>query len=198
LDAPKTVVGGIDLAGTDKNPTGWALLKNTVISTCHLYSNQEILKKIRDSNATFVAIDAPLSLPKKGEFTRKTDREMHKRGYPVFPPRFRTMEKLTLRAIQLKQQISSQGVNVIEVHPASTRKALKMPTKDWSNIQAIFARMGLESDLKTRALTPHEIDAVTAALTGQLLLKGQTELVGDRREGFIVVPIRSDWENLKL
>jgi len=198
LSTFKTIIGGIDLANTEKNPTGWALLKDKFISTCQVYLDQEILNKIRDNAPALVAIDAPLSLPKKKEFTRKADREMHKKGYPVLPPRFRTMEKLTLRAIKLKQQILSQGVKVIEVHPTSTRKALKMPIKDWRNIQTTFVLMGLEGDVKTRTLTSHEIDAATAALTGQLYLKGKTELIGDKIEGFIAVPAVSDWRSLKL
>lgn len=73
-----------------------------------------------------------------------------------------------------------------------------MPTKDWQKIQPIFISMGLEGDLKTRTLTPHETDAVTAALTGHLHLKGKTELIGDNKEGYIVVPIKSNWRKMQL
>ncbi|NIR87425.1 DUF429 domain-containing protein, partial [Candidatus Bathyarchaeota archaeon] len=165
----KNIIVGIDLAGVSTNPTGWALLKNKAISTRHLYQDEEILKQSTDCRPHLIAIDAPLSLPQKGAM-RKADRHMHKRGYPVFPPRFPAMEKLTLRAISLVQEITRKGLSVIEVHPTSTRKALKMPTKDWEKIQTILLRIGLEGDLKTRTLTAHEIDAVTAALTGHLHL----------------------------
>jgi len=190
-------IAGIDLAGTSENPTGWATIKNKVVSAHHLFSDREIIKQIQESNPTLTAIDAPLSLPKNHGLTRKADREMQQRGYPVFPPRFRTMEKLTLRAIKLTRQIKRGGLTAIEVHPASTRKALKMPTKDWNAIQAIFVSLGLRGDVKARKLTPHEIDATTAALTGCLHLKRKTELIGDRREGYIVVPIKTDWRRLK-
>jgi len=194
----ENIIIGIDLAAVAKNPTGWALWKNKVISTCHLYENQEILERLATVRPTLTAIDAPLSLPKKGTM-RKADREMHRRGYPVFPPRFPAMEKLTLRAIEITRQIKRKELDVIEVHPASTRKALKMPTKDWKKIQTIFIHMGLEGDPKTRVLTPHEIDAVTAALTGHLYLQGKTELIGKTEEGYIVVPRKSDWRRgLKL
>jgi len=194
----KTIIVGIDLAGVATNPSGWALLENKAVSTYHLYHDGEILKHIMDCRPNLIAIDAPLSLPEKGTLMRKADREMYKRGYPVFPPRFPAMEKLTLRAISVVQEIKRRGLNVIEVHPTSTRKALKMPTKDWKRIQTIFIRMGLEGNLKTRALTPHEIDAVTAALTGYLHLQGKTELIGDEKEGYIVVPKETDWRKLKL
>ena len=58
--------------------------------------------------------------------------------------------------------------------------------------------MGLEGDLKTRTLMPHETDAVTAVLTGRLHLQGKTELTGDNKEGYIVVPIKSGWRKLQL
>jgi predicted RNase H-like nuclease (RuvC/YqgF family) len=58
--------------------------------------------------------------------------------------------------------------------------------------------MGFTGDIKTRTLTRHEIDAATAALTGYLHLKQKTELIGDRIEGYIVVPTESDWRLLKL
>ena len=73
-----------------------------------------------------------------------------------------------------------------------------MPTKDWQKIQQIFISMGLEGALKTRTLTPHETGAVTAALTGHLHLKGKTELIGDNKEGYVVVPIKSNWRKLQL
>jgi len=191
------IVIGIDLSAVPKNPTGWALWKNKVISIGHLYKNEEILKHLTNFEPTLVAIDAPLSLPKKGAM-RKADREMYRLGYPVFPPRFPAMEKLTLRAMKITQEITKDDLDVIEVHPTSTRKALKMPAKDWKKIQNIFARMGLEGDLKTRALTPHEIDAATAALTGYLYLQGKIELIGNEEEGYIVVPTKSDWRRLRL
>jgi len=193
----KNVIVGIDLAGAATNPTGWALLKNRAISAYHLYHDEEILKRSTDCRPHLIAVDAPLSLPKK-DIMRKADREMYKRGYPVFPPRFPAMEKLTLRAIRMVQEIKKRGFNMIEVHPTSTRKALKMPAKDWGKIQTVFIRIGLEGDLKTRTLTNHEIDAVTAALTGHLHLKGKSELIGDKEEGYIVVPTEGDWRKLQL
>ncbi|MFQ5836530.1 MAG: DUF429 domain-containing protein [Candidatus Bathyarchaeia archaeon] len=193
----ENIIIGIDLAGAEKNPTGWALWKNKEISTCHLHKNQEILEHLTKFEPTLIAIDAPLSLPKKGAM-RKADKEMHRRGYPVFPPRFPAMEKLTLRAMKITQQIKREELHIIEVHPTSTRKALKIPTKDWEKIQNIFLHMGLKGDLKTRVLTSHEIDAVTAALTGYLHLQGKAELIGDEEEGYIVVPTKGDWRRLRL
>jgi predicted nuclease with RNAse H fold len=129
---------------------------------------------------------------------RKADKEMHKHGYPVLPPLFPAMEKLTLRAIEIAKKIIKEGVDIIEVHPASNCKALNMPTKNWQKIQQIFINMSLDGDLKTRTFTPHEIDAASAALTGRLHLQGKTELIGDNKEGYIIAPIKSGWRKLQI
>jgi len=127
---------------------------------------------------------------------RQVNKEMHKHGCPVLRPLFPAMEKLTLGPIEITKKIIKEGLDIIETHSASTRKALKMSTKNWQKIQEIFISMGLEGDLKTRTLTPYKTGAVTAALTGRLHLKGKTELIGDNKEGYIVVPIKSDWRKL--
>ncbi len=146
-----------------------------------------------------VAVDAPLGLPQdRQEHMRKADREMHRKGYPVLPPRFRSMRNLTLRAANIAFQLESSGLAIIEVHPASTRKALNIPGKDWKYIQKTLLRIGSKGDIRNRFLTPHEIDAVTAALTGYLHRERKTELIGDIREGYIVVPKKTDWRRLTL
>ena len=149
------------------------------------------------ANPSIVAIDAPLTFPKQG-MLRQADRQMYKLGYPVFPPLFRSMQKLTERGVKISEILRLKGLEVIEVHPASSRKALSMPTKDWRKIQAVFRHIGLRGEHEKRVLTRHEIDAVTAALTGLLYLEGKTRLVGDAAEGIIVVPVEMDWRKIKV
>jgi predicted nuclease with RNAse H fold len=187
---------GIDLAGKPKNPTGIALWKQKRVKAQLVYTDDEILAYVENLKPSIVAIDAPLRLP-KGGILRAADRQMVKRGYGVFPPALSAMKPLTLRAIKLNELIK-EAFKTIEVHPTSTRKALGMPLKDWGKIQTILKSIGLKGDIQVRALTPHEIDAVTAALTAHLHIKGQTEEFGDEEEGFIIVPKRQNWRKLKL
>jgi len=194
---PDDVIVGIDLAGKASKPTGWALLKDKYVKTRHLYTTKEILNYTITSSPSLVAIDAPLSLPKEG-MMREADKQMHKLGYHVFPPRFPAMKTLTMRAVLITKKLKEKKINVIEVHPTSTRKALRMPPKDWSRIQENLRQIGLKGDLENRVLTPHEIDAVTAALTAHLHITGKTSLVGEPKEGYIVVPAKSDWKRLRL
>ena len=193
----KLVTIGLDLAGAETNPSGFAIMKNKKLHVCHLYATSEILESIITANPQIVAIDAPLSLPRKGAM-RTTDKLMNSRGYRVFPPLLPSMKKLTQRAIKIKETLERKNYRIIEVHPTSTCKALQLPIKDWRKIQDAIEQMGLKGDPSVRALSPHEIDATAAALTGWLYLKGKTELIGDEREGYIVVPKRMSWSQLKL
>jgi predicted nuclease with RNAse H fold len=191
------VIIGIDLAGKPKNPTGWALWKNKKVETSLVHTDKEILEGLTQSKPTIIAIDAPFSLPKKG-ILRIADREMIRRGYPVFPPYLPAMKTLTLRAMKLNKLIAKKGYKTIEVHPTSTRKALNIPLKDWRKIQTTLETIGLEGDLKLRALKSHEIDAVTAALTAYLYTKNQAEAIGDGEEGYIIIPKKQDWRTLQI
>lgn len=197
LKLKNKVIIGIDLAGKPENPTGWALWENKKVETNLVYTDKEILEGITHSKPVIVAIDAPFSLPKKGIF-RKADREMIRRGYRVFPPKLPAMRKLTVRAMELNKLIAEEGYKTIEVHPTSTRKALNIPSKDWRKIQTILKSIGLEGDLKVRTLTPHELDAITAALTAYLHIQDQTEALEDREEGYIIIPKKQDWRTLQI
>ena len=187
---------GIDLAASNRNPSGWALLKGNTVKTSMVYADSEILENIVRNHPALIAIDAPLSLPENGEYFRKADREMIRKGYRVFPPKLPAMKKLALRAIRLNRLIEEKRYKTIEVHPTSTRKALQMPLKDWKAIQETLKTLGLKGELETHPLVTHEIDAVTAALTAVLHLKSQIERVGDDEKGYITVPKKRDWRTL--
>jgi len=107
------------------------------------------------------------------------------------------MRKLTVRAMELNKLIAEKGYKTIEVHPTSTRKALNMPSKDWRKIQTILKSIGLEGDLKVLILTPHELDAITAALTAYLHIQNRTEAVGDE-EGYIIIPKKQNWRTFQI
>jgi predicted nuclease with RNAse H fold len=193
----RIIVIGIDLAGKTENPTGWAILEGRKVKTRLVYTDDDIFDGVCNAKPSIIAIDAPLAFPKR-EILRKADHEMIRRGYRVFPPVLSAMRMLTERAIKINKLITEKGYKTIEVHPTSTRKALNMPSKDWRKIQTILKDMGLKGDIETRSLTPHEIDAVTSALTAHLHIQNQTEAIGDEEEGYIIVPKRRDWRTLKI
>jgi len=191
------VIIGIDLAGKQENPTGLAFWENKVVETSLVYKDCEILEKITWAKPKIVAIDAPLKLPKKG-LLRKVDKDLINRGYRVFPPGLPAMKMLTLRAVKLNKLITEKGIKTVEVHPTSTRRALSMPLKDWGAIQKALEALGLEGNITSYALNPHEIDAVTAALTAYLHIQGRAEILGDEEEGYVAIPKKQNWRNIRL
>lgn len=197
LELTRKVIIGIDLAGKPENPSGLAVLVNRKVKTSLLYANKQIIESIIKNSPALVAVDAPFNLPKR-EIFRKADKEMIKHGYRVFPPRLPSMEKLTLRAIKLNKLIERKGFKTIEVHPTSSCKALDMPLKKWRKIQTILIQIGLGGDLNKRVLTPHEIDAVIAAFTAYLYMRNKTEVFGNEREGYIIIPKRQHWRKLEI
>jgi hypothetical protein len=188
---------GVDLSGDPCNPTGWAMLHDGIFKVKTLYEDSEILFETVSAQPTLVAIDAPLTLPQKG-FMRLADQEMRRRGYQVFPPSFKGMKMLTERAKRLVKKLEETKITVIEVHPLSTRRALRMSLRNWKRIQEEFLKMGFSGDPQQTQLTPHEIDAMTAALTANLHLQGITESLGDADEGFKIIPVRKPWWKIRL
>ena len=79
---------GIVLAGSSKNPSGRALLKDGAVKTCLVHTETEILENTVRNHPALLSIGVPLSLPKKGEPFREADREMIKKWYRVFPQIF--------------------------------------------------------------------------------------------------------------
>lgn len=71
-----------------------------------------------------------------------------------------------------------------------------MPQKEWKTIQEILKTLGLKGEIETQPLETHEIDAITAALTAVLHLQDQTELIGDDKEGYIILPKKRNWKTL--
>ncbi len=189
---------GLDLSGISKNPSGLAILQQKNIQTKLIKSDQEIIAEIEEKKPILIAIDAPLSFPKIG-FSRNSDREMIRQGYRVLPPNFSHMKELTKRAVNLNKLLIEKEYKTIEVHPTSSRKALQiLPPKEWPTIQYTLKQMGLKGNLETKKLSTHELDAITAALTARLYLKNETEQIGDKQEGYIIVPKKIDWRKLEI
>lgn len=174
---------GIDLAGLETNPSGFAVLSGSKFNARILYTDEQIIGECMAERPDVVAIDAPLSLPVQGSL-RNADLSLIKRGMRVFPPIFGGMRTLTERGMRLERELRARKVKVIEVHPR-TSGLLLFRTGD---------RIGWTSNLKQMGFSlpggesRHELDAVMAAMTGLLYLEGRAEEVGDREEGVIVIP----------
>ena len=184
----------MDLAGVETRPTGLCILKDMKAETCLVYKDEEILKRIEEINPKIVAIDAPLSLPEGREsieqrtsvHLRECDKELLRRGIKFFPITLGPMRKLTNRGINLRRTLENKHFMVIEVYPGGAQDILGIPRKQQGleRLRAGLKKVGVRG-LNNRT-SDHELDAVTCALVGRLLLEGKSVTYGTSEQGIVM------------
>ena len=190
-------VVGIDLAGSPKRNTGICTLKRDNITSCAIvHPDQEIIHYIEKEKPSLIAVDAPLNLPpgrksiedKNGEHFRPCDRELLKRGIRFFPITLGPMRLLTKRGIRLKRTLTRRGYSMIEVYPGAAQDIWHTGRKQdgLSKLRKGLEKLGVKG--LNKEMDGDELDAVTAALVGQLFLRGKAEILGDFKRGAIVIP----------
>ncbi|MDI6802403.1 MAG: DUF429 domain-containing protein [Bacteroidota bacterium] len=188
---------GIDLAGSPMRNTGICLLKGkNVVKYATVYSDSEIISFVEEAKPALVAIDAPLNLPpgrkniedRNGEHFRPCDRELLKRGIRFFPITLGPMRPLTVRGIKLKKKLQRKGYKVIEIYPGAAQDVWGIPRKQKGlpKLRRGLEKLGLKG--LNKDMNGDELDAITGALTGRLFLLRKTEVLGNFKEGAIVVP----------
>ena len=159
-----------------------------------------LINYIEKENPTLIAIDAPLNLPpgrksmedKNGEHFRPCDRELLRRGIRFFPITLGPMRLLTKRGIHLKRVLTRRGYPVIEVYPGAAQDIWHTGRKQegLSKLSKGLEKLGLKG--LNNKMNGDELDAVTAALVGQLFLRGKAEVLGGFKRGAIVIPHTKD------
>jgi len=175
------VVVGLDLAGVETRPTGFCLLDGLAAQTCHLYTDEELLKKTLGANPQVVGIDAPLSLPtgrfsledRNGPHLRDCDRELLKPHIRFFPVTLGPMRKLTVRGMKLREILTAKGFTVLEVYPGGAQDVFGIPRKQKGieNLRAGLENLGITG--LNGKMSGHELDAVTCAFVCKIFLEGK-------------------------
>ncbi len=191
-----TVIG-IDLAGNPQRNTGICALQGmTITNWATVHSDEEILDFVKQSRPGLIAIDAPLNLPpgrktledRNGEHFRPCDRELLMRGIRFFPITLGPMRSLTLRGIALKKKLVRCGYRVIEIYPGAAQDVWKIVRKQvgLAKLRRGLEKLGLNG--LDQRMNGDELDAATGALVGRLFLEGTTEVLGNFKQGAIVIP----------
>jgi predicted nuclease with RNAse H fold len=192
---------GLDLAGSPKRPTGFCTIDLKRYTHCKiLYSDSEILAAVSKSKARFVAIDAPLALPKGrhclGEHCRgrahfrACDLALRRMRIKFFPITIGPMRMLTARGIRLKQRLGRLGIEVVETFPGAAQDILSIPRKqhDSQELQSSLIRLGCRGEIETRKLTGDELDAVSCAMVARDYGSGHYLAIGDPSEIMMILP----------
>lgn len=180
---------GLDLAGVESRPTGFCLLKDMTAETCLVYSDREILLKIREINPQVIAIDAPLSLPperktleeRTSAHLRESDRELFKRHIRFFPLMLGPMRKLTERGIRLRIILEADHFTVVEAYPGGAQDVLGIPRtqKGLDNLKAGLEKLGIEG--LSSQMSDRELDSVTCAYGGNFFGRKRGSLRSSQR-----------------
>jgi predicted nuclease with RNAse H fold len=190
-----TVVG-LDLAGAQTRPTGFCKLTGMHAETALLYTDEEILPMVQESQLRVIAVDAPLSLPpgrksigeRTSEHLREADRELLRRGIKFFPITLGPMRKLTERGMRLKAILEARRYCVIEAYPGGAQDILGIPRKQ-RGLDKL--KVGLEALGITgldEGLSDHELDAATCALVAKMYVEGKAVTYGDPMQGIVMPP----------
>ncbi|MCD6126358.1 MAG: DUF429 domain-containing protein [Thaumarchaeota archaeon] len=182
---------GVDLAGSPRNWTGLCYLDETLrCEALRVHKDEEIIRFIEKKSPDLVAVDAPLTLPRKNlaQPMRECDRALMRMGLRPLPLTLRSMKLLTLRGIKLREKLESSGFRVIEVFPTGAQKILGISTKrdGVKRLREDLQRLGLKN--LPKEIDGDILDAATCAFIGILYLKGLCIEVGDPDEGMIVIP----------
>ena len=206
-ETPKIV--GIDLTGSAKRATGWALMDGAKATTKSLSTDDELLNETIATRPDLVSIDSPLSLPEGwldpdkpcGQpIYRKCELALKRMGISVFWCLLPSMKALTTRGMQLTQRLRDAGLKVIESYPGAAQDLLGIPRKG-SSLEELkwgLARAGIKGKFLHGKVTHDEVDAITSALVGLFYLADDYIALGNAAEDYLIVPrsIRINYRRL--
>jgi len=191
--APRIV--GIDLTGSAKRATGWALLDGAIATTQCLRTDDELIAATTAAMPDMVSIDSPLSLPEThgapgAPIYRKCELALKRMGISVFWCLLPSMEMLTQRGIRLANELRQQGLRVIESYPGAAQDILGIPRKKASldELKWGLVRAGITGDFASAKVTHDEVDAITSALVGLFYLADDYIALGTPAEEYLIVP----------
>ncbi len=186
---------GIDLTGSAKRATGWALMEGAAATTKSLRTDEELVQETIAARPDLVSIDSPLSLPEGyGEpgvpIYRKCELALKRMGISVFWCLLPTMEMLTRRGIELATKLRGCGLRVIESYPGAAQDILGIPRKGASldELKRGLVRSGISGTFATSKVTHDEVDAITSALVGLFYLADDYIALGTPSEDYLIVP----------
>lgn len=191
---PPRIVG-IDLTGSEKRATGWALLDGTRATTKSIRADDELIKETLAAKPDLVSIDSPLSLPEGYgspgvPIYRKCELALKRMGISVFWCLLPSMQMLTRRGIKLADELRKAGCRVIESYPGAAQDVLGIPRKKASleELKRGLFRTGITGDFVTADVTHDEIDAITSALVGLFYVADDYIALGTAAEDYLIVP----------
>lgn len=182
-------VVGIDLTATPTRRSATAFVFRDRASVEGLGGDDEIVRRIAEFDPELVAVDAPLSWPKRRRGLRACDRTVRWLGVGVLPPVLGPMRLLTSRAVALSAELKSAGIEVVEVYPRAVQRLMGWVRRGEKPGEEALRRLLRTFRVKVEVEpSEHAIDALTCAWVAFMMLSGRAVELGDPEEGTIVLP----------
>lgn len=192
---------GIDLTGSERRATGWALLHGSWATTKSLVTDGDLIRETLAASPDIVSIDSPLSVPEGWDreqrrlvsgspIYRKCELALKRMGISVFWCLLPTMQSLTMRGMRLAEDLRKQGLRVIESYPGAAQDILGIPRKG-SSLEELkwgLNRAGIRGPFLRDRVTHDEVDAITSALVGLFYLGDDYIALGTPKEDYLIVP----------
>ena len=209
IPVPKIV--GIDLTGSERRATGWALIHGSQAETRSIITDADLIQETLAAKPDLVSIDSPLSVPEGwnraqqqliegSPIYRKCELALKRMGISVFWCLLPTMKALTMRGMRLADEFRRKGLDVIESYPGAAQDILGIPRKG-SSLEELkwgFNRAGITGAYLKSRVTHDEVDAITSALVGLFYLADDYIALGTRQEDYLIVPRSSKINYVRL
>ena len=198
---PSSKIVGIDLTGSERRATGWAVLCGTSAQTKSLVTDEELIRETLLAKPAVVSIDSPLSVPKGWNASqkrliegapiyRRCELALKRMGISVFWCLLPSMQSLTMRGMRLAGELRRRGLRVIESYPGAAQDILGIPRKG-SSLEELkwgLNRAGIKGKYLHGHVTHDEVDAITSALVGLFFLADDFIALGTPEEDYLIVP----------
>lgn len=171
-------IGGIDV--------GIKTCKVAIIEDQLVYVGDYDIEKLKGVVA--VGIDAPLSFPKEGTL-RECERKLLELGIRLFPSGAQFFRDITLKGIEIAEELRREGIAVFEVYPFASRIMMNIAPKSRKRTKKGLSEIigELQRFLEVPELTHDEVDAVISAITVREFLEGRGFVLSGE-DGEIILP----------
>jgi predicted nuclease with RNAse H fold len=199
IPVPRIV--GIDLTGSERRATGWAMLCGSEAETKSIITDDDLIRETLAAKPDVVSIDSPLSVPEgwdRGQkqlvhgspIYRKCELALKRMGISVFWCLLPSMQSLTMRGMRMAEELRSRGLQVIESYPGAAQDILGIPRKGASleELKRGLHRAGITGQYVEDRVTHDEVDAITSGLVGLFYLAGDYIALGTPTEDYLIVP----------
>ncbi|MDN5358857.1 MAG: uncharacterized protein PWP76_700 [Candidatus Diapherotrites archaeon] len=169
---------GVDLAASEKNPTGICVFEDWRTRCITVKSDEEIVESIQKEAPDLVVVDAPLGTS-EGPW-RDGEEALIKRGKRPLPLTMESMRALAERAERLRKRWK---VKTIETFPSAFRPKIL-------DVKMVRKVLGIHNR--------HERDALLCALVGRRYYHGGIQKLGKEHPIYIITEEAAKKDALKI